>query len=74
MKVVYFGVIQEKVGLQEDQVSAASLDELRETLHSKHDFLKSMTYTIFVNQNKTVGNIPLSDKDEVVICPPFSGG
>ncbi|MFT7614036.1 MAG: molybdopterin converting factor small subunit [Parvicellaceae bacterium] len=74
MKVVYFGVIQEKIGLKEDQLNAGSLNELKDDLHAKYDFLKSMTYTIFVNQSKIDGDLTLSETDEVVICPPFSGG
>ncbi|MBL4704346.1 MAG: MoaD/ThiS family protein [Flavobacteriales bacterium] len=74
MKVIYYGIIQEKIGLEEETLQCLSTDEMMSRLIAKYPFLKEITCTLFKNQIQISGNEPLIDTDELVICPPFSGG
>lgn len=74
MKVRYYGVIQERIGMDEQELQASSSEELMDQLKTQHPFLEDMTYTLFKNQELIRGDVPLQYDDEVVLCPPFSGG
>ena len=74
MKVVYYGIIQEKTEKNDEIITSTSTDELLNILESKYPFLTNITYTIFKNQVHIKDNEQLMDSDEVVLCPPFSGG
>ena len=74
MKVLYYGLIQEEVGLKEEELECSSTDQLLEIVVKRNPSLGSVKKSIFVNQELIKENTELGPSDEVVLCPPFAGG
>ena len=50
-----------------------SRQELIELLDAKYS-IGNLAKTVYVNQERVEFSQSLSEQDEVLICPPFSGG
>lgn len=73
VKVIAFGQLTEITGA-EIFIEARDTDILKATLHKKFPHLAGMKYAIAVNNAIITENITLSNKDEVALMPPYSGG
>ncbi|MEP0366304.1 MAG: MoaD/ThiS family protein [Cyclobacteriaceae bacterium] len=74
--VKYFGVVAEKVGKPEEEMTMADLAKLsllRETIEKQYPDLEVTTYRLSVNK-KLIEDCELADGDEVALLPPFAGG
>ncbi len=75
IKVLYFGVIADITGKQEDSFSEfASVKNLLNFLENRFPDLKRSKYQISVNQEIKKEEFIFNNNDEVALLPPFSGG
>ena len=79
IKVLFFGIIRDVVGLREDSVeiaAGASLGTLFDQYAARFPRLKEMSAStvLALNQQFSRPAAPLSDGDEVAFLPPVSGG
>ncbi len=79
IKVLFFGIIRDVVGLREDSVEiapGASLGTLFDQYAARFPRLQEMSAStvLALNQQFSRPSAPLSDGDEVAFLPPVSGG
>ena len=76
IKVKYFGILAEKIGISEEEINIEFLEKinLRDFFNQKHPKISNKTYKIAINQEIT-DVLAISDKNiEVALLPPFAGG
>ncbi len=78
MIVLAFGIVKDifqNSAINIDTKEASSVDELKLFLENKFPRLKELaSYMVAVNNEYASTNIDISDKDEIAIIPPVSGG
>ena len=75
VKVLFFGVLAEKAGMDNMLLEgAADLDRAERLVLERHPGLRDYTYRISVNKSIVNTNIELHDGDELALLPPFAGG
>ncbi|MCB0477841.1 MAG: MoaD/ThiS family protein [Crocinitomicaceae bacterium] len=76
VKILYFGMIAEKVGVSEEAIQSNFSDKesIKEYLEERFEFLCSMQYQLAINQSLTDELDANSDQIEVALLPPFAGG
>ena len=78
MIVLAFGIVKEifqNSAIEIDTKEASSVDELKLFLETKFPRLKELaSYMVAVNNEYASTNVDISDKDEIAIIPPVSGG
>lgn len=75
IRIRTFGMIAEEIGQAElvlDQLD--STERLKEFLFGHYPNLRSMKFSIAVNQQLTQGDEKIPEGAEVALLPPFSGG
>ncbi|MDA9098178.1 MoaD/ThiS family protein [bacterium] len=75
--VLYFARAREATGgLVEEAFDAADTDSLRAALIDRHPGLQTVLQSavLAVNQEYATENLALTDRDEVAVIPPISGG
>lgn len=74
--VKYFGVVAEKVGKPEEEMTmgdSAKLSLLQKTIEKQYPDLEVTAYRLSVNK-RLIEDCELTDGDEVALLPPFAGG
>ena len=79
IKVLFFGMIRDVVGLREDSIdlpAGTSLGQVFEQYAARFPRLKEMSSStvLALNQQFSAPAAPLADGDEVAFLPPVSGG
>jgi len=78
IKLVAYGIAKDILGKHQLEVQVEQLDnlgQLKEWLCQQYpDFQKLRSLSLAVNETYQDDNFSLSEKDEVVIIPPVSGG
>ena len=79
LKLLYFGLVREKLGRGEETHEAAdgiTVDGLLEELSARHGLfaLGAGVLRVAVNREYVGGDHALRDGDEVAIIPPVAGG
>ena len=78
MNVLAFGIVKDifqNSAITIDTKDASSVDALKLFLENKFPRLKELaSYMVAVNNEYASANIDISDKDEIAIIPPVSGG
>ncbi len=80
MEVLLFGIAKDIVGRSPIMISGkeaqpTSVQELKEFLIKEFpDFAKLTSFAVAVNNEYASGDVSLTDKDEIAIIPPVSGG
>lgn len=75
IKVLAFGMVAEVLGQSELELKGFPNTEiLLGYLQQQYPDLKSMKFSIAVNQKQVLGNHPIPNNAEVALLPPFSGG
>jgi molybdopterin converting factor small subunit len=74
MRVLLFGIIAEKAGAVEVEVSASSTHELRQTLERRIAGLDRLSYALAVERRIVNDDVSLSGAEEIALLPPFAGG
>jgi molybdopterin converting factor subunit 1 len=78
MIVLAFGIVKDifqNPAITIDAKEASSVDELKLFLENKFPRLRELaSYMVAVNNEYASTNIAISDKDEIAIIPPVSGG
>ncbi len=78
MIVLAFGIVKDifqNSAINIDTKEASSVDELKLFLENKFPRLKELaSYMVAVNNEYASTNIDISNKDEIAIIPPVSGG
>ena len=79
IKVLFFGMIRDVVGLREDSIdlpAGTSLGQVFERYAARFPRLKEMSSStvLALNQQFSAPAAPLADGDEVAFLPPVSGG
>jgi molybdopterin synthase sulfur carrier subunit len=77
LNVKYFGAITDVTGKNEETFQSDSdvyLKEMQTKLEEQYPKIKSITYSIAVNQTVQNGDVRLNDNDELALLPPFAGG
>ena len=79
IKVLFFGMIRDVVGMREDLVevpAGANLGSLYEQYASRYPRLREMSAStvLALNQQFSKPEAPLTEGDEVALLPPVSGG
>jgi molybdopterin converting factor subunit 1 len=76
IRVDYFAVLREHVGLPSEQLSthAGTVGELYDELHKRHVFPDIGPLKVAVNDEFGDWQTPLADGDAVVFIPPVAGG
>lgn len=70
-----FGMIAEKIGSEQIQLSGIStIEDLQTTLFDQFPDLKNMKFSIAVNKQLVSGNQTIPEGSEIALLPPFSGG
>jgi len=78
IKITAFGITRDIVGTHEFELNIhenASVSDLRMALGEAYPRLADLTsLAIAVNQEYAKDDVQLTEKDEVVLIPPVSGG
>ncbi len=77
IKVQFFGMVAELVGMESLQIEAFNGSLLREVethLLQEYPSLGSLTYSMSLNKQIVSGDASLGDYNEIALLPPFSGG
>ncbi len=78
MNVLAFGIVKDifqNSAINIDIKEVPSVDALKLFLENKFPRLKELaSYMVAVNNEYASANIDISDKDEIAIIPPVSGG
>lgn len=75
MKLIYFGMIAEATGKQQELIEPLdSVKILSEFIIKKYPKIAQINFKIAVNQSLVNSNISLKQHDEIAILPPFAGG
>ncbi len=78
MNVLAFGIVKDifqNSAINIDIKEVPSVDALKLFLENKFPRLKELaSYMVAVNNEYASANIAISDKDEIAIIPPVSGG
>ena len=75
-EVKYFGMIAEKIGLQEESIdlNEQNQSDLRMFFEKKHPNIIGMNYQIAINQTLTEKIESNLEFVEIALLPPFAGG
>ncbi len=75
INIKYFGVLAERTGCHEEQLSFESgkMSDVLELILKKHPALKITDFKMAQNRN-IVGEETAVDGTEIALLPPFSGG
>lgn len=74
MRVLLFGAIAERAGMDVIESHAGSLALLKQDLEERIIGLREMSYALAVDRKLMIGDAPLTGKEEVAVLPPFAGG
>ncbi|RMF23020.1 MAG: molybdopterin converting factor subunit 1 [Deltaproteobacteria bacterium] len=79
VRVLYFGIVRERLGVSEEQVDVeppATVGRLMRRLTELHPDLAEgvASLRVALNQEYVGEDASLADDDEVAIIPPVSGG
>lgn len=79
VRVLYFGIVRERLGIREESVDlrdGASVAEMLETVAKLHPSFAVGVRSVRVARNEEYvdSTTALSENDEVAIIPPVSGG
>ncbi len=74
MRVLLFGMIAEKAGATEVEVTAISTHALKRGLEQRIPGLERMSYAVAVDRRVVKEDTPLTGKEEIALLPPFAGG
>ncbi len=74
VKVIFFGVIKEKIGKDFSIVKVLDTNTLMNEFKTQYSFLNTLDFKLAVNQQLIFLNTILNEGDEVALLPPFSGG
>lgn len=77
IKTRYFGMIAEKLQMQEEEIDFSSLPfpvELKSFFVSRYPQLEKAPFVIAVNQVVATEINSIENINEIVILPPFAGG
>ena len=74
--VKYFGMLAEAVETKEEsiEIAAISVAEFRMALLKKYSALSAMDFRIAVDQQFCEADTIITNKMEIALLPPFSGG
>lgn len=74
MRVLLFGMIAEKAGMAEVEVTAVSTHALKRELQQRIPGLDRMSYALAVDRRIVHEDVLLTGREEVALLPPFAGG
>lgn len=77
IKTRYFGMIAEKLQIQEEEIDFSNFDfpiELKSFFVSRYPQLEKAPFVIAVNQVVTKELQSAENINEIVLLPPFAGG
>jgi len=78
IRILAFGVAKEIISGSSAEISVkdgATISELRSSLEDKYPRLKLLSsFMLALNNEYATGNEIVSEKDEIAIIPPVSGG
>ncbi len=74
MKVLLFGMIAEKAGAAEVEVSATSTAAARRSLEERIEGLALLSYAVAVDRRIIKGDVRLTGSEEIALLPAFAGG
>ena len=75
VKLVYFGLIAQKLGLSDEQIDLnnTDLNQLIAEQKIKYPVLGSINFKVAVN-HILQDNVKIKEGDEIAFLPPFAGG
>jgi len=79
VRVLYFGIVRERLGLREETLElppGSTVQDLLRTLAGRHAGFGTgaASLRVAVNEEYVDSTATLSENDEVAIIPPVSGG
>lgn len=75
IKVTYYGMLEEAVGLREEAVSVTNdAIDLRDVLTQRHPALQDFTFSIAVDMEYRDQLTADESPSKIDVMPPFSGG
>jgi molybdopterin converting factor small subunit len=74
MRILLFGMIAEKAGTDELEITAPGTFALRQALAQRINGLDRMSYALAVDRTIVNGDVPLDGAEEIAVLPPFAGG
>lgn len=75
MRILYFGILSEIAGKQEESISySGSLEGLKQVLSSNYSAFAQQRFQVSVNQQLVDDDAVLNEGDEIALLPPFTGG
>lgn len=75
INIIAFGQIADIFGSRSMQLNDVnSTDALKLKLENEYPQLKEMNYLVAVDRNIIQDNTIISDKTDIALLPPFSGG
>ena len=75
IKILLFGQLKERLGADFIEVEGAvDSDMLMYKLKREFPVLSDISFRVAVDKNLVSGKVVLSEKSEVALLPPFSGG
>jgi molybdopterin synthase sulfur carrier subunit len=75
MEIKVFGQLIDVFGAENISTEATeNVEELKADLKKRFPALEEKTFVVAVNRKIVHENISLTDKEEIALLPPFSGG
>lgn len=72
---MFFGVLSEVTGTDiRHYEDVRSTDDLRHRIMDEYPEIEHYNYRLSLNNEIIDNDMPLSDRDEVALLPPFAGG
>ena len=74
MRILLFGMIAEKAGAGELELTAPGTHALRQLLLQRIEGLDRMSFALAVDRRVVHDDIVLTGREEIALLPPFAGG
>ncbi|WP_298547829.1 MoaD/ThiS family protein [uncultured Aquimarina sp.] len=77
LKVLYFGMIAEVTGCNEEIIlleSNSNVDQLENLLKDKYQNLQHLSFKVAIDKEISANDTLLNPNNEIALLPPFSGG
>ena len=74
VKVVYFGMIAERIGKQEEIIDIDPSESVSAFFRNKYPELMNMSFQVAINQEIKDSIENIEEVKEIALLPPFAGG
>jgi molybdopterin synthase sulfur carrier subunit len=74
-RVTFYGILQERIATELFlNVTLKNVSEMRSYLEENYTILRNIPYLVAINRTISSPDSTITQRDEIAILPPFSGG